>query len=196
MSNELTLKGKYNTLKSRYNRYFDNVDFIVNLTDDQFKNRSRMGLDFKNWFCKNIKILATFKPENLEKSLKRNEHIINNLYEFFMENKNGIVRSLSQFNTTRERESKPREYKPHEYKPRESNTQQDWEWDYVEYEYEVPEPEVHRNKPIRKAPKEDTTIPFNSHLVLRQDEEGQLINPSNVIQSMMNFLTNMKEFLQ
>ena len=176
MSNELTLKGKYNTLKSLYNRYSNNVDFIVNLTDDQFKKRSKMGLDFKNWFCKNIKILATFKPENLEKFLKRNEQAINDLYESYEKYKNAIVRSFSQFNTTRERESKPREYKP-----RETNTQQDWEYEYVEYEYEVPEPEVHRNKPIRKAPKENTTIPFNSHLILRQDEEGQLINPSNVI---------------
>ena len=118
MSNELTLKDKYNALNFLYKRYSYNIDFIVNLTDDQFKNRSKMGLDFKNWFCKNIKILATFKPENLEKILKHNEQAINALYEFFMENKNSIVRSLSQFNTTHQRESKPREYKPHEYKPR------------------------------------------------------------------------------
>ena len=95
MSNEPSLQVKYNALNFLYKRYSNNVDFIVNLADEQFEKRSRMGLDFKNWFCKNIKILATFKPENLEKSLKRNEHIINNLYEFFMENKNGIVRSLS-----------------------------------------------------------------------------------------------------
>ena len=132
MSNELTLKGKYNALNFLYKRYSSNIDFIVNLADDQFEKRSRMGLYFKNWFCKNIKILATYKPENLEKFLKRNEQTINALYESYEKYKNGIVRSLSQFNTTRERESNP-----HEYKPRETNTQQDWEWDYVEYEYEV-----------------------------------------------------------